>query len=459
MAAERRELTGLQREMRDWVLEHPRAALFAPIGCGKTAAVLMACAALARCGAIRRAVVLAPMWVAKTVWTAEAGEWSELDGYNVKACAGESLAKRIEILESKWDMLVCNNENAVWLSTCLRLGRGDLLAVDESTAYKSWQTRRFKAARRMSKDAGRAVVMSGTPAPEGLLGLWAQYAVLDQGESLGTSIVRYREQHFVALDYNRWRWRPKASAMKNVMAAVEPVTLAASAESPREPPAKIVERIQLPPEAARAYKAMERDLVAILEDGSEIDAESAGICVGKLQQICNGFAYTPDGWASPIHDRKTARLQEIREDNPGEGILVMYQFREDLEEILKAFKDAREVSSDAIERWNARDLRMLVAHPQSAAHGLNLQYGGSLMVWHGLTWSLERYVQACGRLDRRGQEERVRIVHIVAEGRIDETILDALSGKRQTQDEIFQALRQQHLRRPRSAAAERCEDQ
>jgi SNF2 family DNA or RNA helicase len=289
------------------------------------------------------------------------------------------------------------------------------------------------------------VLLTGTPAPNSLLDLWAQQYLIDQGEALGKTFTAYKQRFFDA-DFMGYKHTPKAGAAEKIHALLADSWISMSASDYLELPERIdlVEPVYLPPAVLKAYLDFERTLLAELPDGQEIEASSAAVLANKLLQWCNGATYTDDkGNWSALHSVKLDALAEIIEDNPGETVLVAYNYKSDLARIRERFPDAVVLDKDpaTISRWNAGEIPMLLAHPASAGHGLNLQQGGALCVWYGLSWSLELYQQFNARLHRQGQTRPVRIVHLMASGCIDERVMAVLGQKDAQQNALLNALR------------------
>jgi SNF2 family DNA or RNA helicase len=288
-------------------------------------------------------------------------------------------------------------------------------------------------------------LLTGTPSPNGLLDLWSQYYLLDSGERLGRNMTAYKNRFFES-DYMGYKFTPRKNASNNIYQLVNDITLSMQAEDYLELPQRIdsVVKVALPAKQLKIYKELEKEFIIELECESEIEAVSAATLANKLLQFSNGAIYTDDvGNWSEVHKAKLEALADIVEDNSGENILVAYNYKTDLERLKKKFPDAvvMDKKGEAVARWNNGEIKMLLAHPASAGHGLNLQKGGSLIVWFGLTWSLECYQQFNARLHRQGQTKPCRIVHIVASECIDERVLTVLSDKDAVQDNLLKALK------------------
>jgi SNF2 family DNA or RNA helicase len=289
------------------------------------------------------------------------------------------------------------------------------------------------------------VLLTGTPSPNGLLDIWSQVYLIDLGQSLGRTMTAYKQRFFEA-DYMGYKLTPREGAADKIHGLIAPNVIHMSAEDYLELPSRLdlIERVDLPEKALEIYNDFEETLLAELESGEEIEAMSAGVLANKLLQFANGGMYVDgSGNWSEVHGAKLDALAEIVEDNQNENLLVAYNYRFDLEQLQERFPDAvvLDKKQETIDRWNRGEIKMLLAHPASAGHGLNLQDGGSLIVWFGLTWSLEYYQQFNARLHRQGQTKPVRVLHIVSKKTIDERVLTVLSSKDATQKQLLFALK------------------
>lgn len=437
------DLHAYQRRAVDFILNRQRVMLALDMGLGKTVSTLTALADLLDTVTVRRALVIAPLRVARTVWAQEAAQWSHTRHLTVEVCTGTE-AQRIAALGRGADVCAINRECVPWLVKYYgKRWPFDAIVVDESSSFKSATAQRFKALRKVMPLTSHAVLLTGTPAPNGLLDLWAQMYLIDFGEALGRTMTAYRARWFDA-DYMRYRWTPRAGAADEIHAAIRDRMLVMRAADYLELPDRVdsAVRVELPPAVMRDYRRLERDM--ILELGTaQVQALSAGALISKALQYCNGAVYDDAGAWHEVHALKLDALQEILDDNPAEPVLVAYHYRSDLERLRKRFPDAVVLDKDArtIADWNAGRIRMLLAHPASAGHGLNLQRGGALVVWFGLTWSLELDQQFCARLHRQGQTRPVRVVRIVAAGCVDERVCRVLEAKAATQDALLAAVR------------------
>ena len=350
------------------------------------------------------------------------------------------------------DIYVINRENIEWLVE--QYGSRwpfDMVVIDESSSFKNASSKRFKALRKVLPYTNYMVLLTGTPSPNGLLDLWAQIYLIDFGKSLGRTMTGYK-QRFFEQDYMGYNFKPRPGADETIQTLISPFVMHMSAEDYLELPPRIdvTVKTSMPPAALEIYKNFERTLLAELDDGEEVEAITAAVLANKLLQFANGGMYTDEkrNW-SEIHTSKLDALAEIIEDNAGENILVSYNYKFDLARLLKRFPDAvvLDKQQETIDRWNRGEIKLLLAHPASAGHGLNIQAGGAIVVWFGLTWSLEHYLQFNARLHRQGQLKPVRVIHIVSEGTIDERVLDVLMQKDKVERKLLDALKPYDMER------------
>lgn len=437
------DLHPYQHRAIEVIKQRRRCGLALEMGLGKTASTMTAVRDLIDGCAADRVLVIAPLRVANSVWAQEAKKWEHLRGLKVAVCTGTE-RQRLTALQKTADVYVINRENVPWLVEQYKVWPFDMVVIDESSSFKAQSSRRWKALRRVLPHTEYMVLLTGTPTPNSLLDIWAQQYLIDQGAALGKTFTGFKQRFFDG-DFMGYRFKPKPGAAEKIHDLLSDTWVSMAAADYLQLPARIdlIEAVQLPPAVAKAYAEFERTLLAELPDGQEIEASSAAVLAGKLLQWCNGAAYTDDkgNWAL-IHDAKLDALEDIVSDNP-EPMLVAYNFKSDLARLQKRFPDAVVLDKDpaTIDRWNAGEIPMLLAHPASAGHGLNLQQGGSLCVWFGLTWSLELYQQFNARLHRQGQTRPVRIVHLVAEGGIDQRVMAVIGQKDAQQSALLDALK------------------
>lgn len=390
-------------------------------------------------------LIIAPRSVAESTWQNEAKKWDHLH-LTFSTVLGTA-AQREAALATKADCYVINRENVVWLCEYYNHQLPfDMLVVDESSSFKNHQAKRFKALRKCQPCFDRVVILTGTPAPNTLMDLWAQMYLVDRGESLGRTIGIYRQKYFKPGQTNGfvvYNYVLLPGADKMIYDAIAPKAVSLKAADYIKLPERMdnVVEINLPAKALKLYKQMEKDYILSMGD-DDITAISAAALSNKLLQMANGAVYDNDRGVIQLHKAKLEKLAEIQELNDGQPILVFYAYQHDLANLKAAFPDARELKgAKDMDDWNAGKISMLLAHPASTAYGLNLQAGGHLIVWYGLTWSLELYQQANARLHRQGQQKPVIIHHLVAKGTMDERVMRAISDKAAGQDALLDAIR------------------
>jgi SNF2 family DNA or RNA helicase len=446
-----------QRQAVKWIIDHPRCGLFLDMGLGKTVSTLTAFHELLDSCEAERMLVVAPKKVAETTWTTEAAKWDHLQDLRVAKVMGDEKRRKMALREQA-DVYVVGRDSFVWL-----VGQYggvlpfDMLVIDELTSFKSSKSNRFKAMKVSTPTVNRIVGLTGTPAPNGLVDLWAQMYCIDQGARLGKSVTKYRQTYFNERKWNNITIRCdlKKGCEQLIRDKVADICLSMQAKDYLQLPSMMVhtELVELSPRVKKAYDAFEREKVLELRDaltGSErqsILAESAAGLMTKLAQYANGAVYDADGDAVEIHDEKLSRLQELVEaaNDSGSGVLVFYQYKHDVARILSRLKDKR-VAVYADERqlveWNACKLDVLLAHPASTAYGLNMQHGGHYIIWFGCGWNLELYQQANARLHRQGQEHPVTVYKLLCADTVDEKAAKALEGKKGVQQSLIDALKE-----------------
>lgn len=440
----RSNLHAYQERGVEFVLSKRRCALFLDMGLGKTATTLTALSDLFDSFAIDRVLIIAPLRVANTVWKQEAARWEHLRHLNVTVATGTE-KQRNAALMSGAEIVTINRENVPWLvERYSDRWPFDAVVIDESSSFKSSASKRFKALRKVLGKTHYMVLLTGTPSPNGLLDLWAQFYLIDGGMALGRTMTMYKQRFFES-DYMGYKFTPAEGSDAKIQSLIAPMSLSMSAADYLELPERIdiVERVDLPAKVMAAYDDFERECLLELDDGNEIEALNAAVLAGKLLQFASGALYTDKlkSWTE-LHTAKLDALAELLEDCT-EPVLVAYNFESDLERLTARFPQAvvLDASAETIERWNNGEIPLLLAHPQSAGHGLNLQRGGCLAVWFSLCWSLEYYQQFNARLHRQGQDKPVRIVHFVAQGTIDERVLRVLSDKASTQANLLESIK------------------
>jgi SNF2 family DNA or RNA helicase len=443
----RSDLHAYQNRAVEFIKEKKRCALFLDMGMGKSVSTLTAITDLIDGFSARKVLVIAPLRVCNSVWAQERDKWSHLKDLRISVCTG-SERKRISGLSIEADIYVINRENIAWLVKFLgKKWDFDTVVIDESSSFKSSSSQRFKALKKVIAETDHMILLTGTPSPNGLLDLWAQLYLVDFGQRLGRTMTSYK-QRFFEPDYMGYKFSPRDGSDKKIHALISDCVMHMSAEDYLSLPERIDidEVVQMPAQVRKSYIELEKELLAQLPDGEEIEAINAAALANKLMQYSNGAVYTGQdkNW-KPLHSAKLDALAEIIEENPQENILVAYNYKFDLERLLERFPEAEVLKNDqdVIDRWNKGQIKMLLAHPASAGHGLNIQSGGSMIVWFGLNWSLELYQQFNARLHRQGQSKPVRIVHILSEDTIDQRVAGVLKQKSATQKDLLNALKVQ----------------
>lgn len=398
-----------------------------------------------------KVLVIAPLRVARKTWTDEIEKFDHLRHLKASKILGTE-AERIRGLKADADIYLINRENVVWLvEYCIKQKKWpfDTLIIDESSSFKSNQSKRFKALRKVAAITDRVIELTGTPSPNGLMDLWSQIYLLDQGERLGKTITSYRDRYFKPGRRNRtvvYEYVPKKGAEEAIYKAIGDIAISLKAADYLKLPDRIdnVIKLQLPTIAREQYDELERECILELDSQAVVTAGSQAVVTNKLLQMANGAVYSETKSATTIHDVKLDALEEIIEDNQGKPIMVFYNYQHDYSRLMARLSkyNPRTLATDNDQDdWNAGKIQVLLAHPASMGHGLNLQAGGNIIVWFGLTWSLELYQQANARLYRQGQQQAVIIHHLVAEDTVDEDVLRALKAKSVSQDDLIAAVK------------------
>lgn len=397
---------------------------------------------------VHRVLVIAPLRVARDTWPAEIQKWDHLKGLTCSVAVGTA-QERLTALRQKTFLHIINRENVQWLieDSGIRW-EYDMIVIDELSSFKSHQAKRFRSLLKVRPRVKRIVGLTGTPSSNGLMDLWAEFRLLDMGKRLGRFITHYRDQFFMpdARNMNQiFSYKPRPGAEAEIYRRIRGMTISMKSTDYLQMPECVMNRVPvfLSPAEQDTYNALKRELVVQL-GGEEVDAVNAAALSNKLCQMANGAVYTEDKHTVCFRDRKLDALEDLLEGANGKPVLVAYWFKQDLERIQKRFTVRELKSSGDIQDWNAGRIPVAVIHPASAGHGLNLQAGGSTLAWFGLTWSLELYQQTNARLWRQGQQaDTVIIHHIIAQGTIDEQILQALEDKDRTQVALIHAVKAQ----------------
>lgn len=436
----------------EYIETHPIAAVFLDMGLGKTSITLTAISNLLFDSfEVHKVLVIAPLRVARDTWTAEVEKWDHLRNLRCSVAVG-TVAERKAALLGKADVYIINRENLGWLIDESGIPFDfDMVVIDELSSFKNHNTKRFKSLLKVRPKIKRIVGLTGTPASNGLMDLWAEFRILDMGQRLGRFITKYRTDYFAPDKRNGqivYSYKPLHFAEDIIYRKISDITISMKSTDHLQMPELISSEyaVHLSPEEHLLYDELRKDLVLSLSKG-EVTAANAASLSGKLSQMANGAVYDDFGNINFIHDKKLDALEDIIEAANGKPVLVAYWFKHDLTRITERLKSLHIPfscldDSASIKRWNNGEIPVALIHPASAGHGLNLQKGGSTMVWFGLTWSLELYQQTVARLWRQGQTANTVVVqHIVTKGTIDERILAALKNKDKTQSALIDAVK------------------
>lgn len=436
----------------EYIENHKIAAVFLDMGLGKTSITLTAINNLLFDSFdVHRVLVIAPLRVARNTWSAEMDKWEHLSDLIYSIVVGTE-KERLSALSTKADIYIINRENVQWLIESSGISFDfDMVIVDELSSFKNHQSKRFKAFMKVRPSVQRIVGLTGTPSSNGLMDLFAEFKLLDMGERLGRFIGQFRTAYFKPDRMNGpivYSYKPLPGAEEQIYKKISDITISMKAVDHLKMPELVSSEyaVYLSDEEKERYEEMKRDLVLSLPDG-EITAANATSLSGKLTQMANGAVYSDDEGIVHIHDRKLDALEDIIEAANGKPILVAYWYKHDYDRIIKRLSEIgtayQKLDTDAsIRKWNEGKLPVALIHPASAGHGLNLQSGGSTLVWFGLTWSLELYQQTIARLWRQGQTSNtVSVLHLTAKDTIDERIMRALSLKENTQTALIDAVK------------------
>lgn len=436
-----------QKYAADFIMAHPISALLLDMGLGKTSITLTAINDLVFDSfEVHKVLVVAPLRVARDTWSAEIEKWEHLRELRYSIAVGTE-QERLAALCKQSDIYIINRENIQWLVEESGLPFDyDMAVIDELSSFKNHQSKRFKAFMKVRPKLKRIVGLTGTPASNGLMDLFAEFKLLDMGERLGRFIGQYRNAYFQPDKRNGmviYSYKPLPDAEQRIYDKISDITISMKATDHLTMPELVSTEyvVQLSDKEREKYDRLKKDLVLSTED-NEVTAANAASLSNKLSQMANGAVYSDDESVIEIHDRKLDALEDIIESMNGRSMLVAYWFKHDLERIRNRFEIREIKSSRDISDWNSGKIPVALIHPASAGHGLNLQSGGSTLVWFGLTWSLELYQQTNARLWRQGQTaDTVVIQHIIAKGTIDEQIMKALKTKDTTQAALIAAVK------------------
>lgn len=433
-----------------YIEEHPVAAVFLDMGLGKTSITLTAISHLLAAGTVKKVLVVAPLRVAQATWPDEIAKWDHLASLSFAVAVGTPKVREAALRQNA-SVTIINRENIEWLVK--KLGSAwdyDMVVIDELSSFKSWRAKRTRALLAVRPRVRRIVGLTGTPSPNGLMDLFAEFRILDMGARLGRFIGQYRAAYFTPdkrcgdIVYS---YKPLPGAEQRIYDKIADITISMSANDHLPMPDFVSTEVpvKLSKKERESYDRFCHDLVLELK-GGEVTAGNAAVLAGKLVQLANGAVYTDAGTIAKIHDRKLDALEDIIEGMNGKPLLVAYWYQHDRKRIEKRLME-RHISfeeiknAESIAKWNRGEIPVGLIHPASAGHGLNLQAGGSTLAWFGMTWSLELYQQMNARLYRQGQQSTVVVMHIITEDTIDEHILQALKQKNKTQAALISAVK------------------
>ncbi|WP_073338038.1 DEAD/DEAH box helicase [Clostridium grantii] len=441
----RSNLHEYQKYSVEFIIENSTAAIFLDCGLGKTIISLTAINDLIfDYFDIHRILVICPLRVVN-VWANEIKKWEHLKGLTYSVAIG-SEAQRKTALMQKVNIYLINRENVDWLINKSGIPFDyEMVVIDELSSFKAYSAKRFKSLLKVRPKVKRIVGLTGTPSSNGLMDLWAEFRLLDMGKRLGRFITHYRNNFFDPDKRNQqmvFSYKLKVGAEDAIYRLISDITISMKSTDYLKMPECIINEVlvTLSEKEQKAYNSLKKDLVLSLK-GDEIDAVNAAALSNKLCQMANGAVYGEDKRVFEIHDKKLDALEDLIESANGKPVLVAYWFNHDLERIKKRFKVREIKTSEDIRDWNNGEIEVALIHPASAGHGLNLQAGGSTLIWFGLTWSLELYQQTNARLWRQGQNETVVIHHIITKGTIDEDIIKALRRKEKVQSDLINAVK------------------
>ena len=435
-----------QNYAKDFILAHKVSALFLDCGLGKTITTLTAINELMYDSfEISKVLIIAPLRVAQSTWKDEIEKWDHLNLLRYSIVVGDE-KERLKALKQNSDIYIINRENVDWLVTKSGIDFNfDMLVIDELSSFKSHTSKRFKSLLKIRPYFERVVGLTGTPSSNGLMDLWAEFRVLDLGERLGSYITHYRNEYFLPDKRNGaviFSYKPQPNAEERIYRRLADMTISMKSTEYLKMPELILNELEinLDEEDQMKYKKFKKEMVMTIQE-KEIDAINAASLSNKLIQLANGSIYDEDKKFYEVHNKKLDKLEEIIESANGKPVLVAYWFKADKERIEKRFKVREIKTADDIKQWNMGMINLALIHPASTGHGLNLQSGGSTLVWFSLTWSLELYQQTNARLYRQGQKDTVVIHHLITKNTIDEDIMKSLKRKDKTQEALMRAVK------------------
>lgn len=435
-----------QNYAKNFILAHKVSALFLDCGLGKTITTLTAINELMYDSfEISKVLIIAPLRVAQSTWKEEIEKWDHLNLLRYSIAVGDE-KERLKALKQNSDIYIINRENVDWLVTKSGIDFNfNMLIIDELSSFKSHTSKRFKSLLKIRPYFERVVGLTGTPSSNGLMDLWAEFRVLDLGERLGRYITHYRNEYFLPDKRNGtviYSYKPQQNAEERIYRRLADMTISMKSTEYLKMPELILNdlEINLDEEDQIKYKKFKKEMVMTIQE-KEIDAINAASLSNKLIQLANGSIYDENKKFYEVHNKKLDKLEEIIESANGKPVLIAYWFKADKERIEKRFKVKEIKTAEDIKQWNMGMINLALIHPASAGHGLNLQSGGSTLVWFSLTWSLELYQQTNARLYRQGQKDTVVIHHLITKNTIDEDIMKSLKRKDKTQEALMRAVK------------------
>ena len=452
------DLHDYQLKMIDWMLTNKKCALWAGVGLGKTVTTLTALDKLIDKNEIQKVLVIAPLRVAKFVWPKESFEWSHLKNIEVCVLHG-SKSIREQLLDSSATIHVINKEMVQWLVTEMidrKKWPYDCVVIDEASAFKNPRSKRMKFLKMANHKINRMIQLTGTPASNGLLDVWSQLFLLDDGKRLGRTFSHYKNTYFDS-DYMGYNWTPKEGAKEIIYQKIADKCLTLNKEDYLDLPKcnKNIIHLEMEGTFLEQYRELEREFVLVLEEEA-ITAQQAGVLSNKLLQFCGGAVYSDGNVEDGVYlqnivgnkntvvvsNSKIDALKDLVEEFSGDPILIAYNYKHEVRRLMESFPNGVVLDTQQnVDDWNAGKIPIMFVHPASAGHGLNLQHGGNNLIWFGLTWDLEAYDQLNGRLDRQGQTKPVFIHHLVFRDSIEERIMERLENKHITQTDLLNAMR------------------
>lgn len=440
---DRSQLHSYQNHAIDFIKQIKKGGLFLDMGLGKTATTLTIISDFLEEFTVLRVLIVAPLRVANTVWKQEAIKWKHLSHLDIGICTGDK-RQREDVLKNKHSITIINRENLKWLCDNHNW-MWDMLVIDESSSFKNPSAKRFRVIKKYLNRLDSTILLTGTPSPQGMMDLWSQIYILDRGERLGKNITQFRNTYFKQSFRCEHVYEILPDAEGKIKSLIKDICITMKTEDYVGLPERIdlYEYIEMPQPIRSMYKELEKEFFITLENGGDIIASSKSVLHNKLLQLCNGAIYDAEKNINEVHQLKIDVLKDIIEDNPNENFIIVYNYKSDLVRLQKHFPKMKVLSKngDEVDDWNKGKIKMLALHPASAGHGLNMQYGGSIIIWFGLNWSLELYQQTNKRVYRQGQLKPVRIIHIIMKKGLDEKVLEALNSKAQNQEELLKYLK------------------